>query len=433
MEWYYILGLAIAAYAIIAYILAWKKPWGEHIAFFGPILAVKSFNVQFLDWFTRYRRALRIYGSVGMVMVAIISVLMALLLAFTLRQTILNPPPPTGPQNILLIPGLNEYVPLTLSVIFGLFLTIAIHEFGHGILCRVENIKVKSMGVLFAIIPLGFFVEPDEEELEKSEPAPKMRMFGAGIMNNMVVGLICFFALIALVGLIVAPTEPIIHGVYQGGPAYEAGVQPNSVIEEVNGMPVTSVENVSSILATTRPGDMLSLTVLHNGEISTYLLTLTAVPENVQPQSNIGFMGIYYYQGEAVINQIRNTLESPIGILYFLVLPITIPDNTAYERILVVNTMDNSYYQVPFPLFWGLVHLVFWSGWINLVVGTFNAIPMVPLDGGYIMREGIGSFLKKRGWERYTENVVLTISWAMLFFLVAVIIIPYLFQLTSGG
>jgi membrane-associated protease RseP (regulator of RpoE activity) len=432
MEWYYLLLFVIATYAVIAFILAWKKPWGDHITFYGPILAIKSFRVQFFDWFTRYRTFLRIYGSVGTVMVAIISVLMALLLIFTLRQTILHPPPPTSPQNILLRPGLNEYVPLTLSVIFGLFLTIAIHEFGHGILCRVENIRVKSMGVLFAVIPLGFFVEPDEEELEKSKPSPKMRMFGAGIMNNMVVGLVCFVALIGLVGLIIPPSQPIIHGVYQGGPAYKAGIQPNSVIEAVNGTPVMTVEDVSAILSTTQPGEMISLTVLHQAEVHTYELTLVAVPENVQPQSSIGFMGIYYYPGELVITQIRSALESPIGILYFLVLPITIPDNTAYERMLIVDTVDTAYYQIPFPFFWGIVHLVFWSGWINLVVGTFNAIPMIPLDGGYIMREGIGSFLKKRGWERYTENVVFTISWAMLFLLAAVIIVPYLFVVATG-
>jgi membrane-associated protease RseP (regulator of RpoE activity) len=432
MEWYYLLLLLAAAYAAVVALLAWKKPWGDHIAFYGPILAVKSFKVQFFDWFTRYRRGLRIYGSIGMVMVAIISVLMALLLLFSLRQTILHPPAPTGLQNILLIPGLNEYVPLTFAVIFGLFLTIAVHEFGHAVLCRVENIRVKSMGVLFAIIPLGVFVEPDEEELEKSEPEPKMRMFGAGIMNNVVVGLICFFALIGLVGLITAPTEPIIYGVYQDGPAFQVGIQPDSLIEAVNGTPVTTVEDVSRILSTTRPGDRLSLTVLHQGSVQTYELTLAAVPENVQPQSSIGFMGIYYYPGELVIHQIQNTLRSPIGILYYLVLPITIPDNTAYERMLVIDTVDTAYYQVPFPLFWGLVHLVFWTGWINLVVGTFNAIPMVPLDGGYIMREGVGSFLKKRGWERYTENVVFTISWVMLFLLAAVIVLPYLLQAIAG-
>jgi membrane-associated protease RseP (regulator of RpoE activity) len=433
MEWYFLLILVIAVYAIIALILQWKKPWGEHIVFYGPILAIKSFNVKFFDWFTRYRTSLRIYGSIGMIMVAFISILMALLLIFTLRFTLLNPPPPTGPQNILLIPGLNEYVPLTLSVIIGLFLTIATHEFGHAILCRVENIRVKSMGVLFAVIPLGFFVEPDEEDLEKSAPSPKMRMFGAGIMNNVVIGVVCFLALILMVGLITPPTEPIIHGIYQGSPAFEAGVQPNSVILEVNGIPVRTVDDVSAILSTTRPGDVLILMVRHDSTNLTYQLTLAPVPDDVRPTNSIGFMGIYYYPGGAVIGQLTDTLRSPVGILYFLALPITIPDSTAYERILVVDTTEMSYYQVPNPLFWGFLHLIFWTGWINLVVGTFNAIPMVPLDGGYIMREGIASFMKKRGWERFTDNLVLTISWAMLFLLVSVIAIPYLFQLLKAG
>ena len=42
---------------------------------------------------------------------------------------------------------------------------IIIHEFSHGILARVENVKINSIGLLlFAIIP-GAFVEPDEEKL----------------------------------------------------------------------------------------------------------------------------------------------------------------------------------------------------------------------------------------------------------------------------
>lgn len=431
MEWYYLLALVLATYTIIALLLYWKKPWGDHVAFYGPILAIKSFNVKFLDWFTRYKTILRIYGSIGMVMVAIISVLMALLLIFTLRLTLLNPPPPTGAQNILLIPGLNEYVPLTLSVIFALFLTIAVHEFGHGILCRVEDIRVRSMGVLFAVIPLGFFVEPDEEDLEKSAPSPKMRMFGAGIMNNVVIGIVCFLAIVFLVGMITPPTEPIIHGVYQGGPAFDAGVQPGSVILSLNGTPVSTVQDVSFLLASTRPGDRLDLRVRQGTEIHSYTLTLAPVPENITVSSGIGFMGIYYYPGEVVTRQITETFRSPIGILYFIALPITIPDKGAYERLLVIDTVETSYYQVPFPFFWNLVHVIFWTGWINLVVGTFNAIPMVPLDGGYIMKEGIGSFLRKRGWERYTDNLVLTISWAMLFLIVSLVAVPYLFQLFS--
>jgi membrane-associated protease RseP (regulator of RpoE activity) len=192
-------------------------------------------------------------------------------------------------------------------------------------------------------------------------------------------------------------------------------------------------EDVSAILSTTHPGDRISLTVEHQGEVHTYELILAAQPD-IQPQRSPGFMGIYYYQGDVYLAQIKSYLNSPRGIFYFLIIPFTsIQDNFAPDRMLVIDTVEASYYTVPFPFYWGLVHLIFWTGWINLLVGTFNAIPMVPLDGGYIMREGIGSFLKKRGWEKYTENVILTISWIMLFIIVAVIVIPWLFKLATGA
>ena len=56
-----------------------------------------------------------------------------------------------------------------------------------------------------------------------------------------------------------------------------------------------------------------------------------------------------------------------------------------------------AYYQAPFAGFWGLIHLLFWCAWININVGIFNAIPMVPLDGGYIFKEGVDRLLDRRG------------------------------------
>ena len=88
-----------------------------------------------------------------------------------------------------------------------LFITIVIHEFGHAILCRVEDIKVKGMGVLLAVIPIGFFVEPDDAELEQKKGMPKVRMFGAGITNNLVVGFCCFVLLILMFGMVVPETR----------------------------------------------------------------------------------------------------------------------------------------------------------------------------------------------------------------------------------
>jgi hypothetical protein len=47
-------------------------------------MAIKSFNVGFFDRFTRFGSFFKVYGSIGVLMVAIISILMSLLLIFSL-------------------------------------------------------------------------------------------------------------------------------------------------------------------------------------------------------------------------------------------------------------------------------------------------------------------------------------------------------------
>ena len=237
MDWYLIALAAIAIYLLIVAFLRTHIPspprdgelpepvssggssvWtalSSHIMFFGPILGLKTENVGFFDWFRRYGRVLRIYGTIGVFMVIIVSVLMVALIALSVNLTIALKPEPTAinkPQNLFLIPGLNEFVPSTFAVWFAFFLTLVIHEFGHAILCRVEQIRVKAMGVLFLIIPIGAFVEPDEEEVKEAASWPRVRMYGAGIMNNLVVGVLCFALLISMIGWAVPSSEPIVSG-----------------------------------------------------------------------------------------------------------------------------------------------------------------------------------------------------------------------------
>ncbi len=277
MNWILLIIFLIAAYAAIAYYIHSRKLWEDRITFYGPILAIKTNRVGFFDKFAAFRTFFRIYGTTGVIAVIIVSVFITFMLFISVRYTLLIQPEPTGiykPQNILLLPGINEYVPSTLAVWLAFIITIAVHEFGHGILCRVENIKVKTMGALIAVIPIGFFVEPDEEELDKTKGMAKVRMFGAGITNNLVVGFSCFFLLILFMGLVTPVSQPVIHGVYKDYPAASAGIPPGSIVTAVNGVPVNSRADVSSILNTTKPGNTLTLTVEKDKFVKDYPLTL---------------------------------------------------------------------------------------------------------------------------------------------------------------
>ena len=102
------------------------------------------------------------------------------------------------------------------------------------------------------------------------------------------------------------------------------------------------------------------------------------------------------------------------------------PATWSHFSLLTIDTVDTVMWQVPFPEFWFVVQLLFWCGWFNFVVGTFNALPLVPLDGGYILKEGVDRIFDRRGWLQYSGYVVSAISYAMLAVLLAVMVLPLL-------
>jgi membrane-associated protease RseP (regulator of RpoE activity) len=430
MNWILLIIFLISVYAAIAYYIHSRKLWEDHITFYGPILAVKTNRVGFFDKFAAFRTFFRIYGTAGLIAVIIVSVFITVMLFISVRYTLIVQPEPTGiykPQNILLLPGINEYVPSTLAVWLAFIITIGVHEFGHAILCRVENIKVKTMGALIAVIPIGFFVEPDEEELDKTKGMAKVRMFGAGITNNLVVGFSCFLLLILFMGLITPVSQPVIQGVYKDYPAASAGIPPGSIVTAVNGVPVASRIDVSTILNTTKPGNTLTLTAEKDKIVKDYVLTLSAWPGDI-PDRTSGFMGVEYYDGTAVVTVVQGML-SPLGFFQFLIIPFANDSGVQFLRILAFETPDTVYYKVPFEGFWGVVHLLFWCAWININVGIFNAIPMVPLDGGYIFKEGVDRLLDRRGLLKYSGYVTGAVTYLMLVVLVSLIALPYLLHI----
>jgi membrane-associated protease RseP (regulator of RpoE activity) len=433
MDWLLVLPAIIAAYAVIAYYISSRRLWEDHITFYGPIMAIKTTRVGFFDWFARYRTFFRFYGTIGVAMVVIVSVLMTAMLVLSLQMTIIQKPEPTAVnelRNVLAIPGVNDFIPLTIAVLLGLIITMVVHEFGHAILCRIEGIRVRAMGILIPVIPIGAFVEPDEEDQEKTTGLPKMRMFGAGITNNIVVGVLCFVLLIVLLGSAMPLATPLVTGVYMDSPAYSAGLPPNSVIREVNGISVAGRDDVARILDTTRPGDQVTLLIENKGVPETHTLTLVAWPAALSNKTS-GFMGVSYYDA-GQMKEIFNNLMSPVGFLVLLAVPIwVILDPTQYGSFMLLmnDTAGSAMWSVPVPYFWFIIQLLFWCGWWNLVVGTFNALPLVPLDGGYIMKEGVDRLLDRKGLIRYSGYVVSAVSYAMLVVILSIFLLPRLLHL----
>ncbi len=430
MHWSLVLLAAILAYVAVAWVIRSRGLFSRYVMWYGPVLALKTDRVGFFDRFRQWSAAFRIYGSLGALAVIIVSVTITLLLVLAVHFTLLVQPEPTGiykPQNIFLIPGINEYVPSTFAVWAAFILAIAVHEFGHAVLCRVESIGVRSVGALIAVIPIGFFVEPDETELENTKGMPKIRMFGAGITNNLLVGGLCFLLLIGVAGMAVPVSQPVIAGVYKDYPASLAGIPAGSLLQAVDGTAVADRAGVSELLNATRPGEMHTFTVESGGVSRDYTVTLAAWPAELGAHSG-GFLGISYYDGAIVLSAMKG-LVSPLGLIQFISIPFDPGTGGQLLRVLAFETPETQFYTEPFPLFWGIVHLLFWSAWININVGIFNAIPMVPLDGGYIMKEGVDRLLSRRGLSRFGPPLVSAVSSVMLVMLVSLVLLPYILHI----
>ncbi|MPN01174.1 hypothetical protein SDC9_148380 [bioreactor metagenome] len=69
------------------------------------------------------------------------------------------------------------------------------------------------------------------------------------------------------------PVGILVSGVTSGSPAYEAGLQANDVITEIDGQTVESLEWFTSLIQAKKVGDTISITVYRNGQY--YQATVT--------------------------------------------------------------------------------------------------------------------------------------------------------------
>ena len=159
--------------------------------------------------------------------------------------TYLFAPQHVGPQNIVvpLIIGVTiklEHLPY---ILLALGIVLITHEGMHGLVARLEKIKLRSTGLFLAFIFPGGFVEPDEEEFNKAHPKTRMRVAAAGSFANLVVGLL---AVSLLMGLFLPMESGVIVLEVEGN---ATKVHVGDVIVRVNGIIVnqgTLFQNITA-------------------------------------------------------------------------------------------------------------------------------------------------------------------------------------------
>ena len=229
--WSWVLG-GLLAYWLLVALLDDRGLLPDSVGTTGPILTVHTKRGRaLLDTLAGPRRLWRVWANLGLGFAYVILAGAFLLLISNAFLVLRNPPQPTAinqPQNFLVIPGVNDFLPLAVApeIVLGLFLGMLVHEGGHGILSRVGDIEVESMGVvLLAILPIGAFVEPDEESVEAADRGTRARMFAAGVTNNFLLTAIAFALLFGpVVGSIAVAPGAAVGGAFPGSPAAQADI-----------------------------------------------------------------------------------------------------------------------------------------------------------------------------------------------------------------
>lgn len=264
VDWLLIAAVFIGLYSILMLPLRNSEAWKNRgITTWGTIPLVifmrTTHGLKLLDRLSRAKGFWRVLATAGVPLVILSMgyfLVMLLLMTYLMIQ---EPPEPSSynaPRNILLIPGLNEYIPFVWGWI-ALFVTMFVHEFAHGILSRVEGVKVKSMGIItFLFAPIAAFVEPDEEELFGSKDKPplvskaaRIRILSAGVISNFLVAIIAMALFFGPVIGSISPLERVVVVDVQDGSAGElAGFQRSMVLQEADGREIGSLEELYGIL-----------------------------------------------------------------------------------------------------------------------------------------------------------------------------------------
>jgi membrane-associated protease RseP (regulator of RpoE activity) len=332
----YIAIAILLLYWIVVIILDRKGILEKYnISTYGPVLMIRTTKgLKLLDKLAIPKKAWRIYADIGirLMFVGMIAMLFVVILsdlamiASYETNTMPEPSKFNEARNIFLIPGVNEFIPLTWGAI-ALLVTLVVHEFSHAILCRVEDIRVKSMGILLAVVPIGGFAEPDEEELfgkreeeftdendpygdrrlglvidNKSEEkkvvktdekvatrTQRARILAAGVMANFVVAFLAFALLFGPVLGSLAPLgDTMVVDVSEDSPAYSAGIREDMIITQLDDTSINNVNEMLDYLDGLEAGTSVTVYAATDREISSYQLEVTDTdidPEGILIQS----------------------------------------------------------------------------------------------------------------------------------------------------
>lgn len=207
------------------------------------ILSVLSFAV------------LLVFGFAGFVAFGLISKAASVIYSIILFLLGFAPKIDSSPGVSFIIPGIT--IPLFEGII-ALLALLVIHEGAHGIEAIRSKVRLKSSGLLlFGFIPVGAFVDIDDNQLSKRQTKYKLRVAAAGAASNIVATIIFFIPTVFL--LFSLPAFYSNHLTVIGLSKNAVNLTVGTEIYSINSIQVTSLDNFNSVKKTFEPNSTVVL------------------------------------------------------------------------------------------------------------------------------------------------------------------------------
>jgi membrane-associated protease RseP (regulator of RpoE activity) len=343
---------------------------------------------------------------------------------------------------VVIVVGLLAWLgvknPWSLLFVVGLIVSVFLHELGHFVSARRSGMKVTQfyMGfgprvwstkrgeVEFGVraLPIGAFVRiVGMNNLDECDPADEPRAYRqqsypkrifvitAGSVMHMIIAATLFIGVYATAGRFGDTKELLIYGApATGSPAEEIGLQDGDQILAINATKIASrVELIETIVAF-KPGDTVQVKIKRDGEVFSCSAKLISNPANPQ----IAFLGVstdsYKYVQQNIFGAVGYGLADVVTAARASVTGVFVVINPA-------NIISNVVAAEPDPLTRpttvvgasqvggeigrseGLKGILIMLASVNVFVGVFNMLPLLPFDGGHAAIATYERFRSRRG------------------------------------
>jgi membrane-associated protease RseP (regulator of RpoE activity) len=331
-----------------------------------------------------------------------------------------------------------------LIFIVALMISVMLHEFGHFITAKKFGMRVTQFFLGFGTtlwsmfrgeteygvkaLPFGGFVKitgmtsmdeidaADEPRSFRRQPGwQRVIVLAAGAFMHFVLALVLFFALAVAIGQETSTNQvsalascippsnaalnsnnPCPHG-HGTTPAQTAGIKANDTIISVNGHSVANFNQLHTVLKSQPTHVKLPIVVKRNGRDVRLEVTLASVRGDSTPYLGVDSVVAFEPQNpfSAVAfagTQFAGTITSSVQAIGKL--PAAIPDLFNKDRartpagqvssVVGVGAVTGDVVEAAIPWqakVWLVVYLV---ASLNIFVGLFNLLPLLPLDGGHM-------------------------------------------------